>query len=200
MRQLRYLLWALVAFAAVGFGTLYYWSERQAEPPPMAVTPMSNLGGRFILTGTDGKPFDSSSLAGKPYAIFFGFTNCPDVCPTTLARLVRLRQQVGGDESFAILFVSVDPERDTPATMLDYVRLFNSPVIGLTGSPEQIAQVKKQFGAYSEKVPGENGSYTVDHTATTLLFDRSGRFQSTIAADEGNSAALDKLKRLTGNS
>ncbi|QNP43589.1 SCO family protein [Sphingomonas daechungensis] len=159
---------------------------------------MVSFGGPFTLTGADGKPFSSARLNGKPYAIFFGFTNCPDVCPTTLARLIRLRQQIGkGDDAFEIVFVTVDPERDGPAEVGRYADMLGSPVIGLTGSPTQIEQVKKQFGIYSKKVPDEHGGYSVDHTATVLLFDRNGQFSSTIALEEQDAPALAKLKRIT---
>ncbi|HJR83034.1 MAG TPA: SCO family protein, partial [Sphingomicrobium sp.] len=134
----------------------------------------------------------------KPYAIFFGFTHCPDVCPTTLARLVKLRQQLGaGEQPFEILFVTVDPERDGPSEVGKYAELFNSPIIGLTGSPAQIGQVKKQFGIFSEKVEQPGGGYTVNHTSTVLLFDRGGKFRGTIAPEEQDDAALAKLKRIT---
>jgi len=156
------------------------------------------MGGPFTLTGADGKPFPSTRLAGKPYAIFFGFTHCPDVCPTTLSRLVQLRQQLkSGDHPFEIVFVSVDPERDGPSEVGKYAELFNSPIIGLTGSSTQIEQVKKQYGIYSRKVPDGSGSYSVDHTATVLLFDRNGQFSATVAPDEQDGPALEKLKRIT---
>ena len=156
-----------------------------------------NFGGPFTLTGVDGQPFSSSDLAGRPYAIFFGFTHCPDVCPTTLARLVRLRTQLAkGQEPFRIVFVTVDPERDGPKELASYVSLFGAPVVGLTGTPSQIVQVKKQFGIFSEKVPDGSGGYTVDHTATVLLFDRDGKFVSTISPEEGDAVAIEKLKRI----
>jgi protein SCO1/2 len=161
--------------------------------------PGFTLGGPFTLTGADGKSFSSQQLAGKPYAIFFGFTNCPDVCPNTLARLAKLRQQLGkGDDSFRIVFVTVDPERDTPAAVGAYSKLFDTPVIGLTGSPAQIAQVAKQHGIYHAKVPqpDQPDGYTVDHGAAVLLFDRSGDFAGTIAQEEGDAPALAKLQRV----
>ncbi|QNN65370.1 SCO family protein [Sphingomonas rhizophila] len=141
--------------------------------------------------------FSSSRLNGKPYAIFFGFTHCPDVCPTTLARMARLRQQAGiAPAAMPLLFVTVDPERDGPAEVGKYADLFGAPVIGLTGSPAQIDGVKKQFGIFSAKVAGENGDYSVDHTATVLLFGADGKFVGTIAPEEGDSVALAKLRRL----
>ena len=197
MRGFRIILWVLVGFALLAFAFLML---RPAPRPAVQSKPfeLSSVGGPFTLTGSDGKPFASSSLAGKPYAIFFGFTHCPDVCPTTLARMVRLRQQLGaGDRPFEILFVSVDPERDGPVEVGKYAELFDSPVTGLTGSPAQIEQVKKQFGIFSQKVPDGSGGYSVDHTATVLLFDSTGAFTGTIAPEEKDPAALAKLKRIT---
>lgn len=198
MRGVRIVLWVLVGFALLAFAFLML---RPAPRPTVQSQPLqlSSIGGPFTLTGSDGKPFASSSLAGKPYAIFFGFTHCPDVCPTTLARMVRLRQQLGaGDRPFEILFVTVDPKRDGPAEVGKYAELFDSPVTGLTGSPAQIEQAKKQFGIFSRQVPDGSGSYSVDHTATVLLFDRQGKFTATIAPEEQDSAALAKIRRITG--
>ena len=196
MRTVRIVLWALVAIAAATFAYLMLRPAPQ-QPQNKAIS-LSGMGGPFTLTGSDGKPFSSSALSGKPHAIFFGFTHCPDVCPVTLARLVKLRNDLGaGDTSFQILFVTVDPERDGPSDVGKYAELFNSPVIGLTGSPAQIKQVKKQFGIFSRKVPDESGGYSVDHTSTVLLFDGNGRFTGTIAPEESDKAALAKLKRIT---
>jgi len=193
MKALRIILWLLAAAAVVGFGTFYL----RQRPAAVESTPAQvRFGGPFVLVDSKGQPFASSKLAGRPYAIFFGFTHCPDVCPTTLARLVKLRRQLGDEQAFQIAFVTVDPERDGPAEVGAYTELFGAPIIGLTGSPAQIAQVKKEFGIFSEKV-GTGDTYTVDHTATVLLFDRSGQFQATISPDETDPAALAKLKRLT---
>ena len=194
MKKIRLLLWGLAALALAGFGLLLL---REPGPPPPSATPTASLGGPFTLIGTDGQPFSSARLNGKPYAIFFGFTHCPDVCPTTLARLVRLRRQIAeGSGKLNIVFVTVDPERDSPTELGRYLAMFHEPLIGLTGSPAQIERVKRQFGIYSAKVADEGVGYTVDHTATVLLFDRQGRFIATIAADEGDAAALAKLRRI----
>ena len=197
--RLRLVLWALVALAAIA---LFYLNLRKPsdEPVPPQSTEMAihEIGGPFTLTDGDGKAFSSTKVAGKPYAIFFGFTHCPDVCPTTLARLTKLRKQLGkGDGAFDILFVTVDPERDGPKEVGAYSGLFNTPITGLTGSPAQIETVKKQFGIFSEKVPMEGGDYTVNHTATVILMDKNGKFLATIAPEEGDDVALAKLKRLT---
>ena len=193
MKRLRILLWALAALALVGAGALLLLRGPAEQPAQGIVT----LGGPFTLTGVDGRAFSSSQLAGRPYAIFFGFTHCPDVCPTTLARMVRLRRQLGAAGApLQVVFVTVDPERDGPAELKAYLALFEDPVIGLTGTPSQVAQAKRQFGIYSEKVPDQAGGYTVDHTATVLLFDRHGKFTATIAQGEGDQVALDKLAAL----
>jgi protein SCO1 len=194
MKTLRIVLWVIVAAAAIALAALYWRHSQPAQPQS---TPTAfRLGGPFTLTDSNGQAFASSRLAGRPYAIFFGFTNCPDVCPTTLARLVKLRRQLGDERPFEIVFVTVDPERDGPEEVGRYADLFGAPVIGLTGSPAKIAQVKKQFGIFSQKA-GSGDNYTVDHTAAVLLFDRRGEFHSTIAPDEADSAALAKLRRLT---
>ena len=196
MRRLRLLLWIAVGIAAVGGIFL-------AMTPPSPPTqqgqelPLDTIGGPFTLVGSNGQPFASARLAGKPAAIFFGFTNCPDVCPTTLARLAQLRKQLGqGDDSFSIVFISVDPERDRPADVGRYTTLFDTPIIGLTGSPAQVERVKEQFGVFSRKVPTPGGGYSVDHTATVFLLDRNGKFVATLAPDEANAPALDKLRRI----
>ena len=197
MRTFRILLWVLVAIAGAAFAYLHFRPTPE-QPPQGSALAISEIGGPFTLVGSNGQPFSSASLAGKPYAIFFGFTHCPDVCPTTLARLVKLRKQLNeGERPFEILFVTVDPERDGSAEVGKYADLFNSPIIGLTGSPAQVTQVKKQFGIFSNKVPDSSGGgYSVDHTATVLLFDRNGKFTGTIAPEEQDSAALSKLRRI----
>lgn len=194
MKALRYGLWALVAVAAIVLAVLLVRSPERTSTE----TGMVEFGGPFTLVDSSGQAFPSSKLDGKPFAVFFGFTHCPDVCPTTLARLVSLRKQLGkGEEAFEIVFISVDPERDRPADVGKYAEMFDSKIIGLTGSPEQIEQVKKNYGIFSEKVPTENGDYTVDHTSSVLLFDSDGKFVATLSPDEQDQPALDKLKRLT---
>jgi protein SCO1/2 len=197
LSKVRAMLWGAVAIAAAGG---IYLSLHPPAPHSMQgeASRMDMIGGPFTLTASNGKPFNSSSLAGKPAAIFFGFTHCPDVCPTTLARLANLRRQLGqGDDSFSIVFISVDPERDRPSDLTNYLTLFDTPIVGLTGTQGQIDQVKRQFGVYSAKVQQPGGGYSVDHTATVFLMDRNGKFVATLAPDEGNAPALDKLRRIS---
>lgn len=197
LSKIRITLWVLVGLAAIG-GLIIALRSPPVETPIASSQSMSDVGGPFLLTGSDGQPFSSEQLAGKPYALFFGFTHCPDVCPATLARLARLRTQLGkGDDAFAIVLVTVDPERDTPAEMARYAGLFGTSVIALTGSTPAIEGVKKQFGVYSEKVPQPGADYAVDHTATVFLIDKAGTFAATISPNEGDPVALAKLKRLS---
>jgi protein SCO1 len=191
-RRLRIILWLLVAIAAIG-GIILALRGPSRVPNEQS---LATIGGPFVLTGSNGQPFPSSRLNGRPAAIFFGFTHCPDVCPTTLARLVKLRRQLGkGDEAVSIVFVTVDPERDGPVEVGSYAGLFGAPVIGLTGSPSDIERVKKQFGVFSQKVE-QPGGYTVDHSAAVFLMDRNGQFVATVSPEEGDGVALDKLRRL----
>src|SRR5262245_8995966 len=141
LARLRIALWVVVGLVAIG-GILLALLPRSPNLPSASETPLTNIGGRFTLTGGDGKPFSSEQLHGWPAAIFFGFTHCPDVCPTTLARLAKLRRQLGkGDDGFAIVFITVDPERDGPAEVGAYTGLFGTPVIGLSGKPAEIDRV-----------------------------------------------------------
>jgi len=181
-----------VAIAAIG-GILV---ALQPPAPASRESGLATIGGPFTLTGADAKPFPSARLNGKPAAIFFGFTHCPDVCPTTPARLVKLRRQLGGDDALSIVFITVDPERDGPAEVGSYASLFGAPVIGLTGKPDDIERVKKQFGVFSQKVEEPGGGYTVDHSASVFLMDRNGQFVATLSPEEGDAVALAKIKRL----
>ena len=198
--KVRIILWGLVLVVA---GTLVFLLTREPRLPQATQSemPLASIGGPFTLVGADGQPFASARLTGKPFAIFFGFTHCPDVCPTTLARLTKLRRQLGqGDEAFEIVFVSVDPERDGPAEVGAYAKLFATPVIGLTGSAAQIDQVKKRYAVFSAKAPGVGGDYSVDHTASVFLMDRAGQFVATLAPEESDAVALAKLKRIATGS
>lgn len=195
LKQVRILLWVLVALAVAGAAALLLIPRTISQTAPAAITSaQSGFGGPFTLIGGDGKPFSSEALAGKPYAIFFGFTRCGDVCPITLGRLVKLRRQGGGDAAFNIVFVTIDPANDGPREVGQYAALFNAPIIGLTGSPAQIDRVKRQYGIFAQPSPHAMRGKEMEHTATILLFDREGKLAGTIATDESDGAALAKLK------
>ena len=197
LKQVRILLWILVALALAGSAALLLIPRAAVDPPQAITVTNASFGGPFTLTGADGRPFSSDRLAGKPYLIFFGFTRCGDVCPTTLARLTKLRREAANDQALNIVFVTIDPAHDGPREVGQYATLFNAPIIGLTGSQAQIDQVKKQFGIHAEPTPHAGMGQQFAHTGSVLLFGRDGGFAGTIAADEPDSAALDKLKRIT---
>ena len=195
LKIVRLLLWLIVALAIAGAAALWLIPREQtgSHEPPAA---QSSFGGPFTLVGADGKPFSSAKLAGKPYAIYFGFTRCGDVCPTTLSRLVQLRKKSGGEDAFNIVFVTIDPKHDGPKEVGQYAGLFNAPIIGLTGSQAQIDHVKKQYGIFAEPSPHPMPGKEMEHSAMVLLFDRTGKFLGTIAADTPDAEALEKIKTL----
>jgi protein SCO1/2 len=198
LMKVRLLLWALVALAVLGAIALYAIPRAQTEAPVEQAGPTkTSFGGPFTLVAADGKPFSSKSLAGKPYALYFGFTRCGDVCPTTLSRLVKLRRTAANDQAMHIVFITIDPANDGPAEVGQYATLFNAPIIGLTGTQPQIDQVKKQFGIFAQAVPNAPMGQQMEHTATVLLFDREGQFAGTITPDEPDSDALAQIKKLT---
>lgn len=196
LKQVRILVWVLVALAIAGTAALVLIHGSATREKQQSSSP-STFGGPFTLVGSDGTPFSSSRLLGKPYAIYFGFTRCGDVCPTTLSRLVKLRREAAGDGAMNIVFVTIDPKNDGPKEVGQYAQLFNAPIIGLTGSPAQIQQVKKQYGIFAEPSPHPMPGEEMMHTATVLLFDRDGNFSGTITQDEPDNSAVQTLKQLT---
>ena len=196
LRNVRLMLWLLVALAIIGVAAILFVRSGPVRLHQASPTAQASFGGPFTLVGGDGKPFSSSELAGKPFAIYFGFTRCGDVCPTTLSRLVKLRKQAGGEDAFRIVFVTIDPKNDGPKEVGQYAHLFNSPIIGLTGSQAQIDKVKKQYGIFAEPSPHPMPGKEMEHTATVLLFDRNGGFVGTITPNEAEGDALASLKQL----
>jgi len=197
LKKIRLLLWLIIAAAIAVIAFLMLGRSGPEHPSQTMTTSQAGFGGPFTLVGTDGQPFSSSALVGKPYAIYFGFTRCGDVCPTTLQRLVKLRREAGAEDKVNLVFVTIDPRNDGPKEVGQYAQLFGSPIIGLTGSPEQIDRVKKQYGIYAEPVPHAAMGQSIAHTATVLLFDREGKFVGTISKDEADSSAIETLRQLT---
>jgi protein SCO1/2 len=191
-RWLRIGLWVVagLGIAALLFGI--QTTNRQAGTRSYGAM----FGGAFSLTDTAGRTVTDASLKGRPYAIFFGFTRCPEVCPTTLSTLTRLHQALGRAATpLRIVFVSVDPEHDTPASLGTYLASFPIPVTGLTGTPEQLARIEKAYAVYVKKVPLEGGDYTIDHTASVYLMDADGRFVTTLGYDDPEATKLEIVKR-----
>ena len=166
---------------------------RPRAPPVSRV----DLGGPFALVDQEGRPFTDRDLRGRPAALFFGFTTCPEVCPTTLARWSASLKALGPDAGrLRAVFVSVDPERDTPAVMKRYLSDFDPRIVGLTGSPQAVARMLAAYRVYARKVPLEGGGYTMDHTAATYLFDPDGGFQGLLGYQEPADSQTAKLKAL----
>jgi protein SCO1/2 len=135
------------------------------------------IGGPFQLTDQNGRRLTDQDLKGKPFLVFFGFTHCPDVCPTALFEISEVLRALGRDaDRAAAVFVSVDPERDTPAVLKDYLSSFDPHIYGATGDSDTIAAVAKAYRVYYKKVPLSAGDYTMDHTAIVYLMDKNGRF------------------------
>lgn len=192
LRTLRILLWSLVALGLLGVGTYFYLGQQKG-----AVQPLASIGGPFKLAATTGETIDSTALKGEPFAVFFGFTHCPEVCPTTLYELDGWLKALGPEgEAIRAYFVSIDPERDTPETLDLYVSNVSDRVTGITGEPDKVAAMAKSFAIYVRKVPLDGDDYTMDHTASVLLLGRRGDFFGTIAYGENAETAMAKLRRL----
>ncbi|QOG22861.1 MULTISPECIES: SCO family protein [Bradyrhizobium] len=154
------------------------------------------IGGPFQLTDQNGKAVTDKSLKGKPTLIFFGYTHCPDVCPTSLFEMSEVLRAMGKDaDKVNAVFISVDPERDTPATMKDYLSSFDPHLEGLSGDPAETAKVITSYRVYAKKVPTKDGDYTMDHTALIYLMDRDGRFVSPFNLKRTPEEAAADLKR-----
>lgn len=155
----------------------------------------SSIGGPFALTGSNGHTLTQQDFAGGPTLIFFGYTHCPDVCPATLFEISEVLRALGPEKKAAGLFITVDPERDTPEVLKDYLASFDSRILGATGERQAIDSVLKQFRVYSRKVPGEGEDYTVDHTALVYLMDKRWRFVRPFRLDRTPADAAAELSK-----
>jgi protein SCO1/2 len=154
------------------------------------------IGGPFQLTDQAGESVTDQNLKGRPTLIFFGFTHCPDVCPTSLFEISEVLRAMGKDaDRVNAWFVSVDPERDTKAAMKDYLASFDPHLKGLTGDPQAVAKVLSAYRVYARKVPLKDGDYTMDQTALVYLMDREGRFVSPFNMKRSPEQAASELKR-----
>jgi protein SCO1/2 len=164
------------------------------DPVPSAGA--SAIGGPFSLVDQNGQTVTDKDLRGRPFLVFFGFTHCPDVCPTALFEISEVLGKLGPDaQKLSALFVTIDPERDTPAQMKDYLSSFNPRLVGLTGDPAAIAAVAKEYRVYVKKVPLDNGEYTMDHTALVYLMDKDGSFVAPFNLKRSAEDAAADLRR-----
>ncbi|MCS0616302.1 SCO family protein [Massilia kyonggiensis] len=152
----------------------------------------------FALTDHTGKPRTLADFKGKAVVVFFGYTQCPDVCPTTMAEMATVMQKLGPlADQVQVLFITLDPERDTQELLANYVPAFDKRFLGLRGTPEQTAKTAKEFKVFYSKVPGTDpGSYTIDHTAGSYVFDRDGRLRLFIRHGQGPDPIVHDLRQL----
>ena len=161
----------------------------------------TKIGGPFTLVDDTGVQVSEADLKGKSTVMYFGYTFCPEVCPTTLTDLVQWMQMIGRDaDRLNYVFVTVDPDRDTPKVMHDYVSAFDPRIRGLTGTSEQIAKVTKEYGVYYKRIPTSDGGYVMDHSAVLYMMDPNVRFVGVIPYQEDTAKAVAKLKKLAAQS
>lgn len=201
LRLIRHGAW--VGVAVLGFLLLATAGGWFVTDGPLARRPAATgpaglaIGGPFSLTDHRGRAVTERDFAGKPMAVFFGFTSCPDVCPTTLNDMAGWIEALGPDaDRINWLFVSVDSGRDTPRTMADYLVPFDPRIAGLSGSEEQVAAAARSHRVFYRRVPTGGGGYTMDHSASVFLLDAAGRFAGTIDREESRETALQKLRLL----
>lgn len=194
MRALRFTLWAAVGLAIAVVGAMV-WTLNQPGQKNASVTGAPTLGAPFSLVEANGEPITERAFAGRPTALFFGFTQCPEVCPVSLYEVSTLMDELGAERrDLQAFFISVDPERDTPEVLESYISPFAENIRGITGDLPGVLALAKAWGIHVEKLPLADGDYTVDHTASVILVDRAGKFRGTIAYRENHETALEKLK------
>jgi len=188
---------ALAGCLVLATGLLLFLGLRD-NPRGIAGTVLSTaIGGPFNLVDQNGRPFTDSDLKGKWHLVFFGYTHCPDVCPTTLNELALAMDRLGKTrDKVGIVFITVDPDRDTPEALKSYVASFDAPVTALTGTQEQVNGAEKAYRVYSAKHPTENGNYDMDHSAVIYVMDPEGRFTGTFTPDTGADAVAERLQKL----
>jgi protein SCO1/2 len=196
MKTLRIVLWAAVAVVAAALGWISY--QMTTGKQEIAAGP---FGVPFELVSQTGQPITQAAFTGKPSALFFGFTHCPEVCPTTLFELNGWLEKVDPDGTrLQAYFISVDPERDTPEILGQYVSNVSKRITGISGPPDKVLDMVKGFRVYAKKVPldekNPDGDYTMDHTASVFLLDSEGKFTGTIAYGENPETAVKKLENL----
>jgi protein SCO1/2 len=193
-RSIRFFVISIAFLAGLAlFGAIVVLFDLLSMPAAQTV---ATIGGPFRLTDQNGRTVSDQDLKGHPFLVFFGFTHCPDVCPTTLFEVSEILRSLGPDANGTrALFITVDPERDTPAVMKDYLSNFDPHLSGLTGDPAAVAAVAKAYRVYSKKVPLDGDGYTMDHTAIVYLMDKNGRFVAPFNLKRPAEAAAADLRR-----
>lgn len=188
---------ALAGCLVLATGLLLFMAYRDSPKGIAGSVLSASIGGPFQLVDQNGKPFTDADLKGKWNLVFFGYTHCPDVCPTTLNELALAMERLGKQrDKVGIVFISVDPERDTPEILKSYIASFDAPVTALTGTPEQVAAAEKAYRVYSAKHPTQNGNYDMDHSAVIYVMDPQGRFTATFTPDTGAEQVAQRMQKL----
>ena len=191
--RLMLLLAAFLCGLFLIFGAIVFVTGRPFSPIGQAV---AAIGGPLNLEDQNGKSFTDAQMKGHPFLVFFGFTHCPDICPTTLFDMSQMMKALGPDaDRVGVLFITVDPDRDTPKVLKDYLSNFDPRLRGLTGDQAQIDAAIKEYRVYAKKVPLENGDYTMDHTAIVYLMDKDGRFVAPFNMSRTPEAEAADLRR-----
>lgn len=199
LKWIRYGAWTgVVLVASIGAAlTLGWWRvDGPGRPVQNSSAAMGNptIGGPFTLVDHNGKTVTDADFRGRPLAVFFGFTHCPEVCPTTLLQMANLTRKIGPDaDRLQILLITVDPERDTSEQLALYLQSFDPRVVGLTGSREQVDAALASYKAYAKRIPTDGG-YTMDHSASVYLMKADGTFRTMIDYHEEEASALAKLR------
>ncbi len=176
---------AILAIAAIALYPL--WRHGSGERASL-------IGGPFTLQGPDGRVVTDADLKGAPFLVYFGYTNCPDVCPTTLAQISDVLAKLPG-KPIRALFITIDPERDSAQSLKDYVASFDPRIIGLSGDAEAIAKVERAYRVYARKGPPENGGYGMDHSSIVYLMDAQGRFVEAFSLERKPEESAKELER-----
>jgi len=187
------ILAAFVCGLVLVFGAIVYFTARSGSSVGPAI---AAVGGPFHLTDQTGKPVSDQDFKGRPFLVFFGYTHCPDICPTTLFEISEVIKKLGSDaDRTGAIFITVDPERDTPAALKDYLSNFDPHLRGLTGDPAAVEAAIKAYRVYAKKVPLKDGDYTMDHTAVVYLMDKDGHFVAPFNLKQTPEAAAEQLRR-----
>jgi len=193
---------ALVAIVFAGVlviaaGVLLALALRETPRGAAGTALASAIGGQFQLIDQNGKPFSDANLKGKWHLIFFGYTHCPDACPTALNEMSLALDRLGiKRDEVGVVFITVDPERDTPDVLKSYVQSFDAPIVALTGSPEAVAQAAKAYRVFYAKHPRADGDYDMDHSAVIYVMNPEGRFTATFTPDSSADAIVQRLQKL----
>jgi protein SCO1 len=186
----------LLPLSVIVLGLMALAATAYVVTPDKSAPRASAIGGAFTMVRQDGQTVTDAAFKGEPLLVFFGYTHCPDVCPTSLFEISEVFKAMGPDKKVQALFITVDPERDTPETIKDYLSSFDPRIIGLSGDPAQTKAVEKAFRVYAKKVPAAHGDdYTMDHTAIVYLLDKQGRFVNAFNLERTPQEAAKDLER-----